>query len=714
MVPVGIFKSRHEEAAANPATCSGRYSSSIHYVVVLYTAIAMDGILVMTVPKTFFSDANLPVSLKTGLLLAEFSALAVIVSLLSAFLFVLVPRLPIVRKWPEIHHYVLCPATIFGFIMLFFTSWLTFFATGRFLGRDSLGFFVDNSLQLIQHASHMMPAWIFALPIAAVGYTACALFLFKCMKRKNAVRAVHLKTATFLIAAFVTGALILRPGISDLNTPVVDARVGTIYTVSDLYHESMAEKSGPASHVLLDCFDRVLESSNDSTSAPEMHVSYHPIIPMGEYLAGLDAARVKPMNVVIILVESLRPDQLKRFGGTREVMPALEALSREGRCFTKAFSQSSHSNYADLCPLSSHYPLRSAKTHVYPEKPAYPRTLIYDILKHRGYRTAIFSSQNEKWGGMYHYLNTGSIDHFLHSETYDGPVYVPRGDTGFFRYIKGSKRSGKIDDRFTIGEAIKWIDSHDPRPFFAYVNLQNSHVPYERPADFPAKYGPEKVDFEISFGHFPADKVDVVKNVYSDSLAYVDLQIQRLFDHLKNRGLWKKTIIVVTSDTGQAFFEHGFAAHANKLYNELLKVPLIIYAPSLEPGVDHRPAQHIDIPPTLLGILGMKVHPSFQGIDLLDAQADRTRTLYAVAQCPLAHQYAVIRSDFKLIYDARSTRYSLFDLRSDPEERNDILSSNTEIVKDLSERLTAWKKLQIDYYKDVKIHTKYYPPVMKE
>ena len=181
MVPVGIFKSRHEEAAANPATCSGRYSSSIHYVVVLYTAIAMDGILVMTVPKTFFSDANLPVSLKTGLLLAEFSALAVIVSLLSAFLFVLVPRLPIVRKWPEIHHYVLCPATIFGFIMLFFTSWLTFFATGRFLGRDSLGFFVDNSLQLIQHASHMMPAWIFALPIAAVGYTACALFLFKCM-----------------------------------------------------------------------------------------------------------------------------------------------------------------------------------------------------------------------------------------------------------------------------------------------------------------------------------------------------------------------------------------------------------------------------------------------------------------------------------------------------------------------------------------------------
>ena len=121
----------------------------------------------------------------------------------------------------------------------------------------------------------------------------------------------------------------------------------------------------------------------------------------------------------------MRNDQLKVGGSKRIVMPNLEKIIESSRVFTNNYTQASHSNYADMGPLSSHYPLRSPNAYVYPVNPSYPRVLIYDILKELEYKTAVISSQNEKWGSMINYLKTGHIDHFFHSETYDGPTYVP-------------------------------------------------------------------------------------------------------------------------------------------------------------------------------------------------------------------------------------------------------------------------------------------------
>jgi len=133
---------------------------------------------------------------------------------------------------------------------------------------------------------------------------------------------------------------------------------------------------------------------------------------------------------------------------------------------------------------------------------------------------------------MYNYLNTGNLDKFLHAENYEGDTYVPYNDNGFASWIKGTKRSGKIDDRLTVKEAINWIDSLEEEPFFIYLNLQNSHVPFQVPSDFPKKFSPETIDFKISFTGFPVEKTNIVKNIYSDSLFYVDTQLKKLFDYL--------------------------------------------------------------------------------------------------------------------------------------------------------------------------------------
>src|SRR6185295_18028698 len=108
-----------------------------------------------------------------------------------------------------------------------------------------------------------------------------------------------------------------------------------------------------------------------------------------------------------------------------------------------------------------------------------------------------------------------------------------------------------------VGEAMKWIDSGAGAPFFLYLNLQNSHLPYDVPKDFPRRFSPKELDFKISIGWFPREKAEVVKNVYADSLSYVDAQLERLIRRLKERGEWDRTVLVVSGDHGEAFYEHG-------------------------------------------------------------------------------------------------------------------------------------------------------------
>ena len=81
-------------------------------------------------------------------------------------------------------------------------------------------------------------------------------------------------------------------------------------------------------------------------------------------------------------------------------------------------------------------------------------------------------------------------------------------------------------------------------------------------------------------------------------------------------------MIVIGGDNGEAFYEHGFAAHASSLFNEVMKVPMIIRAPGLQPGLDARPAMFLDVPPSVFDLLGLPPHPGFQGISLFEPQPE--------------------------------------------------------------------------------------------
>src|SRR5204862_8186444 len=129
-------------------------------------------------------------------------------------------------------------------------------------------------------------------------------------------------------------------------------------------------------------------------------------------------------------------------------------LAREGRAFVDAVSDSTHTNYATPSPFSSNYPMRSKEIHVYPDPPTYPRVFLWDVLKAVGYRTAIASSQDNRWGNMGAYVHTDGVDTMMQ------PFKVTQ------------------DDALTVVSAIKWVEGGGDTPFLLVVNLQCPHWPW--------------------------------------------------------------------------------------------------------------------------------------------------------------------------------------------------------------------------------------------
>ena len=627
-------------------------------------------------PAGFLGAGPLPFWARLTLLCTELAALAAGILLVSALSGVLArfrrPVSPAVGWTARALRVALAAAAILAFA----ASWGSFWYTGHFLDREAVGFVLGDLRTVLGYAAGINGALFLAVAALALaagvaGSEALPRWIARC-------RPLLLHRFTRLTTASAAACALVALG-------------GNALRGHDLA-ERRDFASGPSARIVADLLERPGDPPGAAARVPAR--------PMTPYAPDLEA--MDRLNVVVILVDSLRPDPLRAFGGGREVMPALDALARESRLFTDCVTTATHTDYAAPSTLSSHYPLRSRTSHLYPDHPTYPRVFLHDLLKQAGYRTGIFCSQDEGWRRMNRYVDTGSIDRYVHAAS------DPAFRTGRSRL---DHPEGTIDDGVTIGEAMRWIGDAEGGPFFAFLNLQNAHAPYPVPAGFARPFGPARRDFPISFGWYPPEKTSIVRDLYSDSLAYVDTQLARLFGHLKERGLWERTIVVVTADHGEAFYEHGTVAHGGPLFAEQTRVPLVVRVPGLEARADPQPAQILDIPPTVCRALRLPPHPSFQGIDLLADAASGDRSRFMVVQTPFARQVAVLRGRHKLIYDFHRKRSALFDLSEDPGERLDRALDLPELRADLESRLGSWYRAQVEYYEDRSRHAAEYPPL---
>lgn len=590
------------------------------------------------------------------------------------------------------------------FALVLAGSWGAFQATGRFASLDTLRFFLVVPKQSIEHAHDLYQGvWrdygvMLLLGAVVLGIGEAARRVAVSLRR----RMVLLLAATGLVV--LVWELRISMALTASTVAVDDLTTGVSYSTATLWRDLRRHTSGPAT---------TLARSITADLAPDTAV-YHPspfVTVHAEPRTGAagDAVPGHRWNVLLIVVESMRRDIL--FGdATRPVMPVTQEIAGQSLRFTDAYTTATQTNLAAPVPLSGQYPLRWKTMGPYPQVINWPRVMLHDVLRPAGWRTAIFSSQNEDWWGMKRMLATAALDTLFDAESYHGSTYLPKGDVGFTRFARRAKKSGKIDDHDTASEAIDWLARERDRPFMLALNFQDSHLPYGTPDEAPRRFGTGRPGFPILFGRYPEDSVETVRNEYRNALAYVDDQIGRIRAALAADGRWDSTLVVITGDHGQAFFEHQLAAHANGLWQEQVRIPLVMRIPGRTPLADGRPASHVDIASTIVDALGLPAQPAWQGHSLIAAEASSVRPRFFMVQTPLAHEIGVVAGEWKLVIDLERGLSRLTDLSRDPGERRDLSSEEVAVTAMLSGVLRTWAHEQLAYYGSIPRQRSEFPP----
>ena len=396
-------------------------------------------------------------------------------------------------------------------------------------------------------------------------------------------------------------------------------------------------------------------------------------------------------NLLLISIDTLRPDHLRCYGYDRETSPTVDALATDGVLFRTAIAQapSTLPSHASILTglIPSHH---GAFHHARARLPDHITTLA-EILKKEGFATAAFH------GG-------GQV-----SEIYGL-------SQGFDRYeFVENERFSKVVDH-----GIQWLEPATPGRFFLFLHTYETHVPYQAKEylkRFETDYQgslpdliPLAVFDEINFQGKQLSGVDSLHiiNAYDAAVYSMDISLSRLIGYLKKRNIYDNTLIVFTSDHGEEFGEHGKVGyHTHTVYDELLKVPLLIKFPDsgyAGTRIDTQ-VRSIDITPTILQALGIaatqdvdgsSLFPLLLGEGVADATCETSAELqFAVSERDDAadsHHVMSIRTNESKLYVIKKydtiARKLFFDLKDDPGEQENILPRRQRRADSL------WKQFQ--------------------
>ncbi len=283
----------------------------------------------------------------------------------------------------------------------------------------------------------------------------------------------------------------------------------------------------------------------------------------------------------------------------------------------------------------------------------------------------------------------------------------------WIQYVQGEREGSPVAD-----SAIRWLRERDPgRPFFAFVHFMDVHSDYASLPEYESLFvEPYQGSFDgttqqlnrLARGEITADDRDVehLLRLYDAGIRQVDAQLGRLFDYLERDGLLEDTLIVVTSDHGEEFLEHGSVIHGKTQYQEVIRIPLVVRGPGVPEGRRvGDPVSLIDIVPTCLGLLSIETPADLDGLPLqglweeprrplaprlLYFEADVTFPPPGPGLAPVGPRRAVRFGRFKLHYHLQQERGWLFDLVNDPGELRSAHDDHSEVTALLLRRLSAF------------------------
>ena len=323
-------------------------------------------------------------------------------------------------------------------------------------------------------------------------------------------------------------------------------------------------------------------------------------------------------NFVVIVVDTLRADHLSLYGYARDTSPNLARIAEQGVTFENAISASSWTLPSHASMVTGRYP-HEHDTEIESAVLDGHLPMIGEEFQKLGYRTGAFSANNAFFNRA-HGFGRG----FQHFEDYKdllgrGAVrsrYGARLNYIAYRHhwipdLVSRRNAEEINRR-----ALRWMDA-DSRPFFVFLNYIDVHEPYTALNNYGKSFlRPGHSGRRILVGNETptTEGIRDEMDAYDECIRYVDAQIQRLLDELRKRGRDKETVVIITSDHGESFNEHGFMRHGNALYRELIHVPLIVWSPGFVPSgmrID-QPVNTTALPSTLLSLADAPPNASFR------------------------------------------------------------------------------------------------------
>ncbi len=361
-------------------------------------------------------------------------------------------------------------------------------------------------------------------------------------------------------------------------------------------------------------------------------------------------------NVLVVVFESLRNQDLPAYGYSRQTTPELEKFRSEYRnefhVFEHPYAASSTTMLAVPAILTGMAPYQ-------PVEEFYSQPFLWDYAKMLDYRTFFISSHSMKWYRFDRFYERQKPEHYWYKEKSGKPFFNDLG----------------INDIHTVNEVCRTIQRKDERSFFGVVQFNATHYPYNVPKKFKRWKG-RFVD------------------EYDNSILYQDYLLGKLFTTMKSKGLLKNTVVIFVSDHGESLKDHNNIGHVDSYYAEAISVPLMMYIPEkIAAGKDMQTLKSnakmnvctIDIAPTILEILGLssqkdvkKYKERFSGYNLF-TKVPSDRSIITMNNNDVAKFWvglSVIRGKYHYLHRVNvvPNKEEIYNLRTDPKELKNIVS----------------------------------------
>ena len=369
-----------------------------------------------------------------------------------------------------------------------------------------------------------------------------------------------------------------------------------------------------------------------------------------------DHQPLRALNVVVVTLDTLRPDHLHCYGYPDIATPVLDGLAQRGALFENAVAQTPLTPPSHASIFTGQYPpvhqVRNTGGFIL-QSSARP---LARILQEQGWDTAAFVS-SAVLKKVFGFSNGFAV--------YDDQMPKPMNDREF--RDEPERPGGETVDR-----AIRWLETQSGKPYLLWVHLFDPHLPYTPPAPFRKKYKDRPYDGEI---------------------AYVDQQLGRLFEEIGRKSPRDKTLIAVLSDHGESLGDHGEFSHGVFLYDSTLRIAFILAGPGVSAGLRiKQQARSIDFVPTVLDLLGGKAPAGVQGLSLIPTFTGSTvptdisyeETLYPKMNMGWSELRGIRTNRWKYI---SAPRPELYDLTSDPGEKTNVIQQHPAEVQKFEAQL---------------------------